>query len=76
MATSTAQMDNCDMDWIDKEISDSVIYNNPFVAAIPGWVAVRGREGSVSVIDVYVSPRAYCVLVLSTELGKSLNLLG
>ncbi|CAJ0548504.1 Ff.00g021170.m01.CDS01 [Fusarium sp. VM40] len=70
MATSTAQLDNCDMGWIDKEISDSVIYNNRFVPAIPGWVAVRGREEPESVIDVFVSPRAHCVLLLSTVLGS------
>lgn len=33
-------------------------------------------EEHVSVIDVFASPRANYVLVLSAALGKSLNLLG
>ncbi|KAJ9424474.1 heterokaryon incompatibility protein-domain-containing protein [Fusarium oxysporum] len=70
LATTAAVMDQYDADRLDRAISSSVVFNNPFVSGIPGWVALRGRKDSVTVIDVYVSPRACCVLKVSPDIDS------
>ncbi|EWG54339.1 hypothetical protein FVEG_17301 [Fusarium verticillioides 7600] len=72
LATSAAVMDQYDADRLDREISSSVIFNNRFVSGIPGWVALRGRKDTVTFIDVYVSPRAYCVLKVSPDIDTEI----
>lgn len=72
LATSAAVLDQYDADQLDREISRSVVFNHPFVSGVPGWVALRGRKDSVACIDVYVSPRAFCVLKVSPDSGKLL----
>ncbi|KAJ3543531.1 hypothetical protein NM208_g2538 [Fusarium decemcellulare] len=79
VSTATMSMAGSDMDLIDKEIIASVIIDddNPFILGIPGWVAIRSRERSpeqkrsvpreqfADCIDVCISPRAYCTLMIS-----------